>query len=67
LPATDGTKRGAGDDAEREVAYDNGAKKALAEADKRGWTVVSMKDVFTTLFDAADLVGWSRSGCVTAR
>jgi phosphoserine phosphatase len=40
------------DDAEREFAYDEGAAKALAEADQRGWTVVSMKDAFATVFDA---------------
>ena len=38
------------DDAEREFAYTSGAEKALAEADKRGWTVVSMKNDFTTVF-----------------
>jgi len=38
------------DDAEREFAYDEGAEKALAEAAKRGWTVVSMKDDFETVF-----------------
>jgi len=41
------------DDAEREFAYTSGAEKALAEADKRGWTVVSMKDDFATVFAAA--------------
>jgi phosphoserine phosphatase len=40
------------DDAEREFAYDEGAAKALAEADQRGWTVVSIKDAFATVFDA---------------
>jgi hypothetical protein len=38
------------DDAEREFAYTSGAEKALAEADKRDWTVVSMKNDFTTVF-----------------
>jgi phosphoserine phosphatase len=42
------------DDAEREFAYDTGAEKALAEADKRGWTVVSMKHDFATMFEPAD-------------
>jgi phosphoglycolate phosphatase-like HAD superfamily hydrolase len=42
------------DDAEREFAYTSGAEKALAEADKRGWTVVSMKADFATVFSAAD-------------
>jgi phosphoglycolate phosphatase-like HAD superfamily hydrolase len=41
------------DDAEREFAYTNGAEKALAEAKKSGWTVVSMKDDFATVFAAA--------------
>jgi len=38
------------DDAEREFAYTSGAEKALAEARKGGWTVVSMKDDFATVF-----------------
>jgi len=38
------------DDAEREFAYDNGARKALAQAVSRGWTVASMKDDFKTIF-----------------
>lgn len=37
-------------DAEREFAYDDGAERALAEAAGRGWTVVSMKDDFATIF-----------------
>ncbi len=42
------------DDAEREFAYDTGAEGALAEAEKRGWTVISMRDDFATVFaDAA--------------
>ncbi len=39
------------DDAEREFAYDAGAERALAEAKARGWTVVSMKDDFATVFE----------------
>jgi hypothetical protein len=42
------------DDAEREFAYTSGAEKALAEADAHGWTVVSMKDDFATVFAAAE-------------
>jgi phosphoglycolate phosphatase-like HAD superfamily hydrolase len=42
------------DDAEREFTYTSGAEKALAEADKRGWTVVSMKNDFATVFPAED-------------
>jgi phosphoserine phosphatase len=38
------------DDAEREFAYDGGAEKAQVEAGKRGWSVVSMRDDFTTVF-----------------
>ncbi len=38
------------DDAEREFAYDAGAEHALAEAAERGWTVVSMKNDFETVF-----------------
>ena len=41
------------DDAEREFAYTSGAEKALAEAGTRGWTVVSMKDDFATVFATA--------------
>ena len=40
------------DDHEREFAYDAGAEAALAEAAKRGWTVVSMHHDFTTVFGA---------------
>jgi phosphoglycolate phosphatase-like HAD superfamily hydrolase len=39
------------DDAEREYAYDGGSEKALALAADDGWTVVSMKDDWTTIFD----------------
>jgi phosphoserine phosphatase len=43
------------DDAEREYAYDRGSKiggldKALDEADARGWTVVSMREDWRTVF-----------------
>jgi hypothetical protein len=38
------------DDAEREFAYASGAEKALAEADTRSLTVVSMKSDFKTVF-----------------
>ena len=38
------------DDGAREFAYDAGAERALAEAAKRDWTVVSMKDDFSTIF-----------------
>jgi phosphoserine phosphatase len=38
------------DDGEREFAYDEGAERALAAAAQRGWTVVSMKDDFATIF-----------------
>jgi phosphoserine phosphatase len=38
------------DDGDREFAYDSGAGHALAEAGTRGWTVVSMKDDWTTVF-----------------
>jgi len=42
------------DDTAREFAYTSGAEKALAAADERGWTVVSMKDDFATVFPAED-------------
>jgi phosphoserine phosphatase len=38
------------DDAKREYAYDNGAEKALAAAKDKGWTVVSMKNDWKTVF-----------------
>ena len=38
------------DDAERETAYDAGSEQALAIAAERGWTVVSMKRDFATVF-----------------
>jgi phosphoserine phosphatase len=38
------------DDADREFSYDTGAEHALAEATTRGWTVVSMKDDWSTVF-----------------
>lgn len=38
------------DDGEREFSYDTGAEHALAEATVRGWSVVSMKDDFATIF-----------------
>jgi phosphoglycolate phosphatase-like HAD superfamily hydrolase len=41
------------DDAEREFAYTSGAEKALEKAKTSGWTVVSMKHDFATVFKAA--------------
>ena len=38
------------DDADREFAYDTGAEQALSDAAQNGWTVVSMKDDFATVF-----------------
>lgn len=38
------------DDAEREYAYDGGAEKALRLAEEHGWTVISMKNDFRTVF-----------------
>ena len=38
------------DDSEREFAYTDGAEEALAAARARGWTVVTMKDDFATVF-----------------
>ena len=37
------------DDA-REYAYDKGAEESLRLARERGWTVVSMKEGFATVF-----------------
>jgi len=39
------------DDADREFDYVTGAERALAEAETRDWTVVSMRDDWTTIFD----------------
>jgi phosphoglycolate phosphatase-like HAD superfamily hydrolase len=38
------------DDEEREFAYTGGAEKALDKAHTSGWTIVSMKDDFATVF-----------------
>jgi phosphoglycolate phosphatase-like HAD superfamily hydrolase len=38
------------DDEEREFAYTNGAEKSLARANELGWTVVSMKNDWNTVF-----------------
>ena len=38
------------DDAEREFAYTAGADAALAQAAERGWTVVSVRDDWSTVF-----------------
>jgi phosphoserine phosphatase len=38
------------DDAEREFAYTSGADQALRRADRDGWTVVSMRDDWSTVF-----------------
>jgi phosphoglycolate phosphatase-like HAD superfamily hydrolase len=40
------------DDAEREFDYTSGAEQALKQANTNGWTVVSMKDDFKTVFEA---------------
>ena len=42
------------DDAEREFGYTSGAEQALTKASANGWTVVSMKHDFATVFGAAD-------------
>lgn len=38
------------DDADREFAYEAGSERALAEAARRGWSVVSMRDDWSTVF-----------------
>ena len=38
------------DDAEREFAYSGGAEKALERAGEQGWTVVSIRDDWSTVF-----------------
>ena len=42
------------DDAEREFAYSAGAEDALERARADGWTVVSIKDDWTTVFGDGD-------------
>ena len=39
------------DDAEREFAYDAGARRSLEIARERGWTIVSMRDDWKTVYD----------------
>lgn len=41
------------DDAEREFAYDTGAEDALKRAASEGWTTLSMRDDWTTVFAEA--------------
>jgi phosphoserine phosphatase len=41
------------DDAEREFAYTAGAERALAEADAKGWPVISVKEDWATVFAEA--------------
>jgi hypothetical protein len=38
------------DDGDREYAYTQAAEKSLATAKELGWTVVSMKDDWATIF-----------------
>jgi hypothetical protein len=38
------------DDPTREFAYSSGAEKVLARAERGDWTVVSMRDDWTTVF-----------------
>jgi hypothetical protein len=38
------------DDAEREFEYTAGAERALGHAEQYGWTVVSMRDDWSTVF-----------------
>ncbi len=40
------------DDGEREFDYTAGAEQALEQADLSGWTVVSIKDDWATVFDS---------------
>jgi hypothetical protein len=47
------------DDADREYAYDRGSKiggldEALDEAEARGWTVISMRDDWRTIFPSVE-------------
>ena len=38
------------DDGQREFDYTSGAEQALERADKSGWTIVSMKTDWVTIF-----------------
>ena len=38
------------DDADREFAYTSGSERALDQAARDGWTVVSMRNDWTTIF-----------------
>jgi phosphoserine phosphatase len=42
------------DDGDREFAYTGGAETSLAQAEKHGWTVVSMRDDWVTVFAPSD-------------
>jgi hypothetical protein len=42
------------DDADREFDYVAGAEQALDQAREKDWTVVSMKDDWTSVFAPAD-------------
>ncbi|MEU1208650.1 HAD family hydrolase [Nocardia sp. NPDC005825] len=42
------------DDADREFAYDTGAEQALRTAADKGWTTVSMRDDWATVFPTTD-------------
>jgi hypothetical protein len=42
------------DDDEREFAYTNGAERSLARAKELGWTIVSMKHDWTTIFGKSE-------------
>lgn len=42
------------DDAEREYAYDRGAERALQLSKERGWTVISLKNDFRSVFPFED-------------
>ncbi len=57
------------DDAEREVAYDRQSAfghldRALSEAPRRGWTVVSMRDDWASVFAAPPAAAGSGGGVV---
>ena len=38
------------DDAQREFDYTTGAERSLEQADKLGWTIVSMRNDWATVF-----------------
>jgi hypothetical protein len=43
------------DDADREYSYTRGAENSLVKAEKLGWTIVSMKNDWNTVFQTTNI------------